>query len=261
MADQPIPHDRIQRLLVAKKLEIATDEELRELDRLLSERLDMQKTANALDEDKNLTKKYYAHLWSKGTEEKEQSQTAGKIYFRKWAYTAAATVMFLSGTALFLQNRDALLSEKMSAQNDAPQSVSITFLAEEPGEPETLDLRKTVALNSLPTQARKETHRDRQIKGLEAQEETEALESGVSDFRVILEDGTEVHLGYDSKLIFPKHFSGSKREVTLVGEAFVKVAKSEKPFFIRTPNGTIRQYGTSFHVSAPVGRQRPKSCS
>ncbi len=67
----------------------------------------------------------------------------------------------------------------------------------------------------------------------------------------ILPDGTHVKLNADSKIIVPSRFSGDRREVTLIGEAFFDVARDEsKPFLINTENMKVEVLGTSFNVSA-----------
>ena len=65
-----------------------------------------------------------------------------------------------------------------------------------------------------------------------------------------LEDGTRVHLNYNSTLRYPEHFTAHSRTVYLEGEAFFDVApNSHRPFYVHTPNSTIREYGTSFNVN------------
>lgn len=71
------------------------------------------------------------------------------------------------------------------------------------------------------------------------------------DYQVILSDGTEVLLNAESKLIFPKKFSGSRRVVKLVGEAYFKIAKNEHmPFIVETERTSTRALGTEFNVKA-----------
>ena len=53
------------------------------------------------------------------------------------------------------------------------------------------------------------------------------------EFRITLEDGTEVWLNAASRLSYPETFSGQQRRVSLDGEADFKVAKNEaKPFIV-----------------------------
>ncbi|QIA06544.1 FecR family protein [Draconibacterium halophilum] len=67
----------------------------------------------------------------------------------------------------------------------------------------------------------------------------------------VLPDGSVVTLNNDSKLLFPKKFKGSTREVTIIGEAFFDVQRNpEKPFVINAGNAQVKVLGTSFNVSA-----------
>lgn len=70
-----------------------------------------------------------------------------------------------------------------------------------------------------------------------------------NEFRVVFEDGTEVHLNYDTELRYPVKFGKSKRMVYLKGEAYFKIAKDTRPFYVMTDNGTVKQYGTEFNVN------------
>ncbi|AWW29659.1 hypothetical protein DN752_05725 [Echinicola strongylocentroti] len=66
-----------------------------------------------------------------------------------------------------------------------------------------------------------------------------------------LEDGTEIWLNAQSKIMFPIAFSDTEREVSLSGEAYFKVEKdSTKPFRVVTDNLTTSVLGTEFNVNA-----------
>jgi hypothetical protein len=70
------------------------------------------------------------------------------------------------------------------------------------------------------------------------------------DYKVILSDGTEVWLNCATELRFPFSFSDSKREISISGEAYLKVAKDAKrPFIVHTPNSAVEVLGTSFNVN------------
>jgi ferric-dicitrate binding protein FerR (iron transport regulator) len=72
-----------------------------------------------------------------------------------------------------------------------------------------------------------------------------------------LADGTQVWLNSGSSLQFPTSFTGSLREVSLIGEAFFKVAKKEKqPFQVHAKNLNIEVLGTSFNVVSYEGEQQ-----
>lgn len=71
------------------------------------------------------------------------------------------------------------------------------------------------------------------------------------EFKVTLEDGTEVWLNAQSQLCYPDSFAGNERRVKLVGEAYFKVAKNEKkPFFVETAGQVVRVYGTEFNINS-----------
>lgn len=71
------------------------------------------------------------------------------------------------------------------------------------------------------------------------------------EFKVVLEDGTEVWLNADSRLTYPEKFGKSERRVQLEGEAFFKVTKNpEKPFYVVSGSQEVRVYGTEFNVEA-----------
>lgn len=71
------------------------------------------------------------------------------------------------------------------------------------------------------------------------------------EFWVTLDDGTLVHLNYNSRLVYPEKFSRfGKREVILDGEAYFMVAKDRsRKFVVHTPNGDVTVHGTEFNVN------------
>lgn len=74
-----------------------------------------------------------------------------------------------------------------------------------------------------------------------------------SEFWMTFEDGTRVHLNYNTTLKYPPHFGTSSRTVYLDGEAYFQVAKdSKRPFRVITANGVVKQYGTTFNVNTHV---------
>ena len=68
---------------------------------------------------------------------------------------------------------------------------------------------------------------------------------------IILPDGSEVTLNSNSKLTFPRLFSGNTREVSITGEAFFEVKPdASRPLVITAGNAQIKVLGTSFNVCA-----------
>ncbi len=71
-------------------------------------------------------------------------------------------------------------------------------------------------------------------------------------FELEFSDGTVAHLNAGSSLKYPvKFLEGQEREVFLVGEAYLNVAKDEqRPFIVNTSNElNVRVLGTQFNVS------------
>lgn len=70
------------------------------------------------------------------------------------------------------------------------------------------------------------------------------------EFWLTLDDGTLVHLNYNTRVIYPEKFSRSKREVFLDGEAYFMVAKDRsRPFIVKTHQGDVKVYGTEFWMT------------
>lgn len=71
------------------------------------------------------------------------------------------------------------------------------------------------------------------------------------EFKITLEDGTEVWLNAETKLRYPDNFDGNERRVEVSGEAYFKVAHdSSKPFYVVSGKQEVRVYGTEFNIHA-----------
>lgn len=69
------------------------------------------------------------------------------------------------------------------------------------------------------------------------------------EFKVVLEDSTEVWLNSETKLIYPESFAQNERRVIVEGEAYFKVTKDPKrPFYVETDGQQVRVYGTEFNI-------------
>lgn len=84
--------------------------------------------------------------------------------------------------------------------------------------------------------------------------ETEYAEINVpcgEQVRIILQDGSIVHLNSDSRLRYPKQFGLFNRTVELWGEGYFNVAKDEnRPFKVDLQEVEVRVTGTKFNVKA-----------
>ena len=72
------------------------------------------------------------------------------------------------------------------------------------------------------------------------------------EFWLTLPDGSVVHLGSNTRIIYPERFDNDSRDVYLEGEAYFMVAKSDvSRFTVHTSTAATTVYGTEFNVSAP----------
>lgn len=71
------------------------------------------------------------------------------------------------------------------------------------------------------------------------------------EYNLKLADGTNVWMFAESEIRFPTRFTGNKREVYLLGEAYFEVHHdSVHPFYVRTKSLDVKVLGTSFNVKA-----------
>lgn len=79
----------------------------------------------------------------------------------------------------------------------------------------------------------------------------QALMGKDSKGSLTLPDGTKVWLNGGSMLTYPSEFATSKRQVSLVGEAYFEVVKDEKkPFHVSTEGMDVKVLGTIFDVQS-----------
>jgi transmembrane sensor len=70
-------------------------------------------------------------------------------------------------------------------------------------------------------------------------------------YRLVLEDGTNVWLNVASSLRFPPVFQGKERIVELTGEAYFEVAHdARRPFHVKLNGLTVEVLGTHFNINS-----------
>lgn len=182
-----------------------------------------------------------------------------KIHFKMIKATAAAAIVVLAlgwgGYAAFTYPERTATEE--SAQTQPASAKDKSGNADFPaGTVQALLTRndgKQARLGNNP--ARNEQMIDNLTGSLSA-EKQQALINSLStprggEFKVTLEDSTEVWLNAESKLIYPEHFQTSERRVKVTGEAYFKVKKdSLRPFYVETAGMQVRVYGTEFNINA-----------
>lgn len=69
------------------------------------------------------------------------------------------------------------------------------------------------------------------------------------EFKITLEDSTEVWLNSESTLRYPEVFGPDERRVEVTGEAYFAVKPdATRPFYVIADNQKIRVYGTTFNI-------------
>lgn len=79
----------------------------------------------------------------------------------------------------------------------------------------------------------------------------ETLQAGNENLYAVLDDGTQIWLGKNSKLEYNKNFGEKKRKIRLTGEAFFDVAHHpEVPLTVSANEVDVTVKGTAFNVNA-----------
>ncbi|WP_143306641.1 FecR domain-containing protein [Chitinophaga vietnamensis] len=71
------------------------------------------------------------------------------------------------------------------------------------------------------------------------------------DYKLQLPDGSEIWLNAATTVQFPSTFNGNTREVTVNGEAYMKIATdAARPFLVHTAGTTVKVLGTAFNINS-----------
>ncbi|MGZ2371354.1 FecR family protein [Ancylomarina sp. YFZ004] len=174
-------------------------------------------------------------------------------------YAAVILVpLFLSGVGYYLYNDLISLPEQEQfAQLQVQKPKAQLILAN--GKKVNLDNKKVSALKEKDgTRIEKgEGNLTYQAGGEKGKllYNTVEIPSG-SEYKLVLADGTKVHLNAMSSLKFPVQFSEEIREVELFGEAYFEVTKDAKhPFVVNVSGTRVEVLGTSFNVKAYEGNE------
>lgn len=101
-------------------------------------------------------------------------------------------------------------------------------------------------------------HPDRRVVVDTDQMEVEQLRLNVpvgQSLQVDLPDGSKVFIHPGSRIVYPNHFIGDKREVKFSGQAYFVVARDvAHPFVVTTAKSQTTVLGTEFDITAYEGR-------
>lgn len=238
----------------------ASDEEMHELDAWLNSRMSRRRVYERLLEDTSLSKRINImdtidgnRRWRqlKNRIDKSSHENRSPVVVLSYIAKIAAVILIVVaiGWAVFPKDKRPIAPQVSAEVVDAihrsgqagKMEANITVKNKVAGgwtAPRTVKLSANAALASLLDNA----------MGSGAECELQTLQT--SEYWFTLEDGTRVHLDYNSRIFFPVHFSSSKRQVYLDGTAYFFVAKDKKrPFYVNTRNGVVKEYGTEFVVN------------
>lgn len=69
--------------------------------------------------------------------------------------------------------------------------------------------------------------------------------------RLVLADGSSLHVNAGTKVVYPNRFEGKMREIYVDGEIFIDVKRDEyHPFIVKTSAFDVEVLGTAFNVNA-----------
>lgn len=220
---------------------LLSDEESAEDARLILEyRLAKAKTIHSIDTDRE---------WKNFAQRIQETKKPASLYNIRNAFyavaTVAAAVLIAFLVTQFPKQDDSMLAFE---SNNAPKEILMGNEDEddmEPIKPTASIVKAGVVVSGTKADFSK-------IKTTSDEPEMKTISTPRGkDYELVLSDGTVVLLNADSKITFPTRFTGDKRTVKLVGEAYFKVSKNKhRPFIVETGNLYTKVLGTEFNLKA-----------
>lgn len=165
-----------------------------------------------------------------------------------WAASAAAITLLIIGYSLFDTSKQP--QPQLAVVLPLSTGMQEVTLHTEDGQTMTVaDLhdKQLMAQAGARLEAEDLSYQNTAVKEETATMHTLSTPRG-KNFKVILEDGTEVWLNAESKLHYPNRFTGKERIVELEGEGFFHVAKdTARPFIVKSGTAQTRVLGTQFN--------------
>lgn len=206
---------------------------------ILEYRLAKAKTIHSIDTDRE---------WKRFSQRiQEPKKTANIFSIRNVFYAVASVAAVVLVAFVFTQfpkQDDGMLAFE---SNDAPNEILMGNEEDdmEPIQPTAGITNTGIVVNSTKADFSR-------VKATSGEPEMKTISTPRGkDYELVLSDGTVVLLNADSKITFPTRFTGDKRTVKLVGEAYFKVSKNKhRPFIVETGNLYTKVLGTEFNLKA-----------
>ena len=245
-----------------------SEEEEKRLQVWIESSLENKENYESLMQDTDLSERYRQfatvdeeQAWKKFQE--KHLQVRGIHRRMLWRYAAIFMIPIIIGAAIWMgmwRNADTV---PVRAQNDqlamirsekmGKQKATLVLAGGQEIELKSAShqsLQDSTILPKLSPEAMEETQSEN--GDVTATDNNKLVTYDDSEFWLTFEDGTKVHLNYNTTLKYPSHFSAASRTVYLDGEAYFQIAKDDRPFRVITANGIVKQYGTSFNVNTHV---------
>lgn len=219
---------------------LLSDEESAEDARLILEyRLAKAKTIHSIDTDRE---------WKRFSQRIQEPKKTAYIFSIRNVFYAVASVAAVVLVAFvftqFPKQDDGMLAFE---SNDAPKEI---LMGNEEDDMEPIQPTAGITNTGIVVNSTKADFSRVKATSGEPKMKTISTPRG-KDYELVLSDGTVVLLNADSKITFPTRFTGNKRTVKLVGEAYFKVSKNKHcPFIVETGNLYTKVLGTEFNLKA-----------
>lgn len=172
----------------------------------------------------------------------------------RWLAAAVAALLIIGGGMMLWNRRMAQPTEQTLAQTEIRPGHTQATLTRANGE--TVELTEilentTQGLDGASDKSPSTIHLPLSTNRPLTSDDTSTLSTPRGgEFKVTLEDGTEVWLNAETTLRYPEAFSSQERRVEVTGEAYFRVAHdTERPFYVVSGGQEVRVYGTEFNVN------------
>ena len=184
----------------------------------------------------------------------EEPVRKGRSLLKVWGAVAAVVVAFVGGLVYWQMTGSSQQETKQVAVARIEQGGTRAVLITGTGKQGVLQGLKDTCLNITGTESlniREDGSLKYSLSALSSMPEWHTLRIPKGgEYKIMLDDGTEIWLNSASELKYPAHFVGHERRVQLTGEAYFQVARNEAaPFIVETRDMDVKVLGTSFNVS------------
>jgi DUF971 family protein len=232
--------DKIDHLLAGKIAGTLDNTELIEIDILIAEDNTIHERWLALNDALPSNGIEYPENWADLTATLPKPKT-NILVFKKLAAAAVITGVCVGSYLYFSQKQQQQIAGNNSAIQLTLSNGQVIDLSKENGDVATGEAQLNNTQHTLTYT----------VTGKEKVGINSLTVPIGKDYKITLDDGTEVWLNSASQLSFPFSFTGNTREISIDGEAYLKIAKDEKkPFIVHLPHNSVQVLGTEFNVNS-----------